>query len=719
VIRKMDETLQKEMEELANNVRDLVLRQPPVALLGYILAQFHVATMSASADFEERAAPDAEVIKTFQFALEYIHAVWSGNEPVNLAPSSFDENLAIELMALLSQLAEKTMWYCMASSQTETEFHAKSTWVLIRGHRHQVLEEAFFRFVLAPHDSALREAYGIGFEDIAGGIQRVTDAFRTGVSSAAVTLADRMEETYAKAEQTGESIEEVLEKLKADGDKIIPEISGLFEDILFGGVCNLSRHSGLPQPLLEDLCYEPGQNTAFWAEGPFSGTPLRTLPARIKPGIKLNDDYFATDGQFIRDSAYRAIQWGLWKRLPYRDEWLMKQGHIVERAFPDILSGQLGGATLYESVFYRDVNTNGWVETDLLIILEGVLFVVEAKAGVMPMQSPATNFPSHQRVIKDLIVKAYQQCKRFLEYLESASEVPLYKLVDGEYEEIACIRKDSFRLIFPIGLTVEAFTPFSSMAKEDAEIEPILGKYPYVSMSVDDLFVLRRILPTTGELVHYLEVRQQVSGLKGALLFDEVDHLGAYIEKNRFDVDIGDQLAEADQVNWTGFSSVIDRFFEREDWQSAQPPSQPYPPVVNEILRSLDAQRPNNWLEFDGVLRDYGQEGRDNIQRYFDKLVPTLAEHPRRRLLVSSEDGEPLQVWICRKGEQPTTQSVQYQAQVACAVLGVSKIRVLIITYDQQYKIYELSCAKKFAAAIIQNNYASILADAKRQLDKT
>jgi hypothetical protein len=92
----------------------------------YILAQFHIATMSASADSEERAAPDGEVIKTFQFALEYIHAVWSGNEPVNLDPSTFDENLAVELMALLSQLAEKTMWYCMASSQTETEFHAKS-----------------------------------------------------------------------------------------------------------------------------------------------------------------------------------------------------------------------------------------------------------------------------------------------------------------------------------------------------------------------------------------------------------------------------------------------------------------------------------------------------------------------------------------------------------------------------------------------------------------
>jgi hypothetical protein len=75
------------------------------------------------------------------------------------------------------------------------------------------------------------------------------------------------------------------------------------------------------------------------------------------------------------------------------------------------------------------------------------------------------------------------------------------------------------------------------MAKELPEVQPILGEHPFISMSVDDLFVLGRFLPTTGELVHYLEVRQQVAGLPGALLFDEIDHLGGYISKNRFDMD--------------------------------------------------------------------------------------------------------------------------------------------------------------------------------------
>jgi hypothetical protein len=73
------------------------------------------------------------------------------------------------LMKECDELSSNAMFYAMASSQlskasdfgevsSTVEFHAKSAWTLIRGHRYQVLEEEFFRFVLAPHDEALRKA---------------------------------------------------------------------------------------------------------------------------------------------------------------------------------------------------------------------------------------------------------------------------------------------------------------------------------------------------------------------------------------------------------------------------------------------------------------------------------------------------------------------------------------------------------------------------------
>ena len=82
-----------------------------------------------------------------------------------------------------------------------------------------------------------------------------------------------------------------------------------------------------------------------------------------------------------------------------------------------------------------------------------------------------------------------------------------------------------------------------------------------------------------GEIAHYLEVRQAVAGMKGALLFDELDHLGAYIKKNRFDHDLAEQRAQNNltMVIWDGMSDVVDRHFEGEDWEARPVPTQNFP----------------------------------------------------------------------------------------------------------------------------------------------
>lgn len=716
--------LRQEMEALSLEVRDLILLQPPLQLLAYLLAQLQMSVIAAVSAAGDDARPDKEAIKSFQLAAEYAHAVWSCHSDLPEESGPFDEAKAVELFQVLEKLEAKTIMYCMASSaaniedkgnhqSADTEFRAKSSWAFIRGHRYQVLEGEFFRFVLEPHDDALREAYGIGFDEIAAGIQNISDALRTGFSHAVEKMSERMDQAYAQVEDSGDDLGAVIARLNREDPTFATEVSGMMRDMFFGGVCNLSRHSNLPSTLLEDLSYLPGENASFFGEGQFVGTPMRTLPARIKPGIKLGEEFYATDGQFVRDSAYRAIQWGLWARMPYRDEWIKRQGRVVEQAYPRIFSKQLQNAITYSSVFYQDVESGQWVETDLLILLDDALLVIEAKAGAMPMQSPATNFASHERVIQELIVKAYRQCKRFLDYLASRPEVALYHLVDGAYVEVAKIRRANFRLIIPIGLTVEAFTPFSAMAKELAEVQPILGAHPFISMSVDDLFVLNRFLPTAGELLHYLEVRQQVAGIPRALLFDEIDHLGAYISKNRFDADIRDQLKEADMVSWDAFSDVVDKHFEGPSWETDEIPSQPYPETLTRILNSLDRLRPPGWLRVDSFLRDYGGDGRENFAQLVNELEPTLTQHPRRRLQIGQD--KPLQMWTCRNGAAPAPEEIRFQAEVGCLVVEAAEMLVVVALYDRPGDISGLRCFSFPRPTILQSNFGDLQAEANRQ----
>src|SRR3546814_13526507 len=104
------------------------------------------------------------------------------------------------------------MLYCMASSAAsrdperpslaDMQFHAKSSWSLIRGHRYQVLEEEVFRYVLRPHDDALRSAYGMDSRQIAASLPGIADSMRAGFRAAAAEMQQRFEEVQAPGTET-------------------------------------------------------------------------------------------------------------------------------------------------------------------------------------------------------------------------------------------------------------------------------------------------------------------------------------------------------------------------------------------------------------------------------------------------------------------------------------------------------------------------------------
>ena len=155
--------------------------------------------------------PDRDLIKQFQLMLEYVHAVWSAHEGPFL-DGHVDEAKAQQLIKECDELSSRAMMHCMASNAAnssadfgeasqEIDFHAKSTWLLIRGHRYQVLEDEFFRFVLAPHDEALKSAYGTNAVAVAEGIQAIANSIRAGYSDAAILVGERMEEVHALADK--------------------------------------------------------------------------------------------------------------------------------------------------------------------------------------------------------------------------------------------------------------------------------------------------------------------------------------------------------------------------------------------------------------------------------------------------------------------------------------------------------------------------------------
>ncbi len=703
------------MERQSALARDLILRQPPKELLGYLWSSDYMSTLREMEEHGDGYRPDKARMDSMQFLLEHVHAAWSS---CGIPPEegSLDEGEVADLIGAIEELRHVAMLYCWMRSMEiavtaddirrgEVAMRAMATWVNLRGRRYQVQEKEFLEFVLRPHDVVLRKCYAMGSDAIAASLQAIVNATRTGFADAAERFARGM------AAVSSGDLNEV------GGDDFVLEMAAVMDDLINGGICNLSRHTALTAPLLEDLCFAPGEETGYLEDGPLRGTPLRTMPALVKPGIKLGDDYYVTDVQFVRDVAYRTIQRGLLAREPgYHEGWNERQKHLVEEAFTTILSSQLAGAARYREIFYRDVDTGNWVETDLVIVMEDVLLVVEAKAGVMAMESPAVDFDKHMASVERLIVRAHRQCGRFLRYLANAEKVPIHALRDGRHVQVAELRAGDFRRVLPIGLTVEALAPFSTCLTNLDAITPLLGEHAFMSMSVDDLLVLNRFLPTTGELLHYLDARQRANAVPNTMLLDEMEYLGAYISRNRFDMALEEQREQAPFVLWNRFSDVVDKYFEGERAGTGAVPRQRYPSELAGVLRLMGRKRPVGWLGMDAALRNLDDESRNRLSDGIAGMKASLGRHECRWL--GMFNGEALQVCVCSSGAEPTEAEMRRRSEVACVGAGVPKIRLLRLSYKKRKRLTNVVCKVYNTPATDRHDYHQLASAASAQLGR-
>ena len=674
------------MEAIAAQMRELILTMPPHRLLGYIYDLRYMQAMADQSAAEEQCQKDGshERFDETQFLLEYVHAVLASD--VAPAEMTFDEAKCAELFGLSQKLREQAMLFAIVRcSDTKDgifgpetagiEFRAKSSWLLLRGNRYPVLEGEFFRYILAPHNDVLEEVYGVGAAEISEGFQAMADAMRSGHANAFLEISQQCDVLQALAAEQSKPVEDVMEAWGEANAERTKAVAFAKHDMFYSGVANVSRHTKLPPTLLADLAYQRGEETEFFASGDFAGTPYRTLPARKKPLIQLGSDYYAVSPNFAHDAGYRALLYNLLQRKPnYKKTFAHRQKTMSEAAFADILAAQLPGSIVLQEIYYKDPVSKQWTENDTLILIDDVLFLVEAKAGAAAtIASPVFDFGRHVQSVQDLVLKAYEQSKRFFNYLNSADEVRLYHLVDGKYEECGHVRRSDYRVMVPIGLTIESFSPFSAFCKELPQMEPLLGEYAFVSLSIDDLFVLKRLLPTPGEFAHYMKVRQAVAGMRRTHLFDEIDHLGAYLQKNRFDLDMAEQLkdSQSDMVIWDSMSDIVDRSFEGEDWESRPFPTQKFPDEVLKLLGALDATRAPGWLSAESHIRDLGEEGRNNLDKMLSDLRPTLKQHPARYSILSV-DGEPFFVGLQQPDHHIDWTRVSNKASAAALALNAS-----------------------------------------------
>ena len=207
---------------------------------------------------------------------------------------------------------------------------------------------------------------------------------------------------------------------------------------------------------------------------------------------------------------------------------------------------------------------------------------------------------------------------------------------------IGRIRLADYRLVLPIGLTLEPLAPFSTLCTALPSMQPILGRHAFMAMSVDDLLLLRRVLPTREEFLDYMRFRQEAAGDKSAPRYFEADHLADYArhggERDRHArraVEPGD--ASGRDADATGISAPVaeeraTQVAEAEAIDGADAPAEPERPrEVANLLVALEAAREAGW-----------QRARDALRSRDASACESLATALRRGRRNARDAGMPL-----------------------------------------------------------------------------
>lgn len=582
-------------------------------------------------------------------------------------------------------------------------FKAQSYWCNVRGERYQSLEEAYLKDLFLPHTAVFEELFGITADVLVEELVKILKALTFGVNDAFLELKSFQEDTMAAAQAkmaSGHAPQDIgafLREVAAEngwserGDRIVGILHGF--DLFDVGKLTL-----LPEALLDELTWAPGENTTFFADGDYKGWPLRVWPIFKRPFIRLDGRVMCFDLHNLFDHIYRVMQRLIIRLKPsYAETWNRVQQDLSETLPLKYLHAILPGAKIYRSVYYNWFNEPGqkaknWCETDGLLIYDDHLFIVEARGGAFTHSSPAEDFPAFIKSLQNLILKPATQGKRFLAYLESADVVEIF---NKDHVSIGQLRKTDYRQISICPVTLDPFTELAAQAQHLRKVGVDVGQRPVWPISIDDLRVYADIFENPLQFLHYVEQRNEAFNSDVVQSDDELDHLGLYLEHNHYSKHAAELRGRDDAfLSFLGYRSSIDRFYAERlnDPSYPCPLKQKTPARVLEIVQWLARAETPGRSRLAAYLLDMAGDERERLAGVIDselKGQPTRGRPIGYSLSGRNMIGYTLFCYTCPPTSAQRAVALDHTKQAL--LIAEQPIRLLLeLSYNERFALEEV-----------------------------
>lgn len=240
----------------------------------------------------------------------------------------------------------------------EFRFKAETMWMHVRGKRYHIHEHQALEDLLTPHSDELMRLFGIDAPSLILELDKILSKLTRGASDSILALKQLHEDSMPILREISampniSDLDDVRTKLWEDPEMAIRR-DAIMGEVFGMDLFNVSKVTTIPKPLIDELTWEPGEETDFLAEGEYKGWPLRIWPTMKRPFIRLNGIVCCFDMFGLFDNFYRVLQRIIFRIDPdYKTTWNERQKTVSEELPFHYFGKLLPGMQEFRSVYYK------------------------------------------------------------------------------------------------------------------------------------------------------------------------------------------------------------------------------------------------------------------------------------------------------------------------------------------------------------------------------
>lgn len=337
-------------------------------------------------------------------------------------------------------------------------------------------------------------------------------------------------------------------------------------------------------------------------------------PVWTSPLVLLGDDVvFACIPQVAFSFLFETIA-GLLR--PYADlatAWQDRRAAFLEEETARLLHKALPGSVIHRNLEWRTIDNRVNGETDLLVVVDSLLLIVEAKSGAISASSKRGAPDRLRSEIKELLEAPALQSQRaaavFADHISGRARLNLPNSVDLSL--VKCVMR--------LSVTLEDFWTLQSDLGELQRVgllSPEVAPAPAIGLT--GLDTLCEVLDHPSVLLHYFHRRAQLEG-RFSHDSDELDLLGCYAMNGLL---FGNMETNGSRIIFHGMADAVDRYMTALSEGITLPkPTRQLSTWWRQILERVELHKRPRWVEAAIAVLDIDDDGQKIIERNLKRLM--------------------------------------------------------------------------------------------------